>query len=178
MSQRIEQAEVVTSQTEIVPGQGITKIAFFNPDGTPWTPEGGGGGGSIDGLDVETIADGAAIAVTPSEAAAMVIGLATEEPFNYLPSVGFSGDRIDITARGIVYLSSENRVQIYGPRLQLDTQVVQLSNVVVLVPKARTDVPEYPEDGTMVFSYALKQPLFYMDGDWLDAMGNVVEFEA
>lgn len=36
MVNRTEQAVVVTDQTEVVGSQGLTRLAFFNDDGTPF----------------------------------------------------------------------------------------------------------------------------------------------
>lgn len=37
MSQSTMQARVVTTQTELLPGQGVVDLVLFKPDGTPWT---------------------------------------------------------------------------------------------------------------------------------------------
>lgn len=40
MGNRVEQAYVRTDVTAIDTSQGVTELALFNVDGTPWTPDG------------------------------------------------------------------------------------------------------------------------------------------
>lgn len=47
MTNRVEQAVVRTDVTELDTSQGVTQLALFNEDGTPWTPDGAVGEASL-----------------------------------------------------------------------------------------------------------------------------------
>lgn len=89
MSNAIEQAVVVTSQTELNPSQSATRLALFDEDGDPFEFSGEGGGSSYTDSDaraaVATKSQIAALSAVTAPDATLAVGDApTDEEFDAL----------------------------------------------------------------------------------------------